>query len=112
MSSLASIRVHVGRAHDDAVVRVSLDMFLQILRTLEGFSTELALVRLQGNVNSDMGGDVVAFDGGSTALAPGTGQVEVVGRFTTDMAFADMLLYESISRGSPGRAGWVTGTLT
>jgi hypothetical protein len=67
-------------------------MFLQILRALEGFSTELALVRLERNMNSNVGGDVVSLDGGGTALAPGAGQVEVVGGLATDVALADVLL--------------------
>jgi hypothetical protein len=54
-------------------------MFLQILWSLECLAAELALVRLQGDVDSDVGGDVVTFDRGGTALAPGAGQVEVVG---------------------------------
>jgi hypothetical protein len=54
-------------------------MFLQILRSLECLAAEFALVRLQGDVDSDVGGDVVTFDGGGTALTPGAGQVEVVG---------------------------------
>ena len=69
-----------------------LDVFLEILRTLEGLATELALVWLQGNMDTDVGGDVVTLDGGGAALAPGAGQVEVVGGLAADMALADMLL--------------------
>ena len=57
---------------------MSLDMFLEILRAFESLATKFAFVRLQGNVNSDMRGDVVAFDGGGAALTPCAGQVEVV----------------------------------
>ena len=77
--TLSSIRFQVRRAHDDTVISMSLDMFLQILRTLERLATELALVRLQRDMDSDMGGNVITLDGGGTALAPGAGQVEVVG---------------------------------
>jgi hypothetical protein len=69
-----------------------LDMFLEILRALEGLAAELALVRLQGNMDADVGGDVVALDSGGAALTPRAGQVEVVGRLAADMALADMFL--------------------
>lgn len=39
-----------------------LDMFLEVLRTLEGLAAELALVRLQGNVDANVARDVVALD--------------------------------------------------
>ena len=67
-------------------------MLLQILRALEGLSAELALVGFQGDVDSNVGGDVVTLDGGGSALAPGAGQVEVVGRLAANMALADMFL--------------------
>ena len=44
----------LGRVHQDAVIRVGLDMLLEILRTLEGLAAEIALVRLQGDVYTDM----------------------------------------------------------
>ena len=71
---------------------MGLDMFLQILRALESFATKVALVRLERNMDTDVRGDVVAFNGGSVALAPCTGQIEVVSRLAANMAFADMLL--------------------
>jgi hypothetical protein len=67
-------------------------MFLEILRTLESFAAEFALVRLERDVNADVGGDMVALDGRRPALAPLTGQVEVVGRLATDVTLADMFL--------------------
>ena len=74
-------------------ISVSLDVFLEILRALKGLAAEFAFVRLQGNVDSDVGGDVVAFDGGGTALTPGAGQVEMVSLLTTNMALADVFLF-------------------
>ena len=71
---------------------MGLDMFFQILGSLEGLATEFALVRLQRDVNADVRGDVVTLDGGGAALAPGAGQVEVVGRLAADMTLADMFL--------------------
>ena len=56
-----------------------LDMFLQILGSLEGFATEFTLVRLQRYVDSNVGGDVIALDCSRSTLAPGAGQVQVVG---------------------------------
>ena len=54
-------------------------MFFEVLRALERLATEFALVRFQRNVYADMGGNVIALDGGGAALAPGAGQVEVIG---------------------------------
>lgn len=79
-------------------------MFFQILRSLECLATEFALVRFQGNVDSNMGGDVVTFDGGGPTLTPGAGQIEIVGRLAADMAFADVLLEKrSIMSARDGR---------
>jgi len=69
-------------------------MLLQVLGTLEGFSTEVALMRLQGNVDSDVRGDVVALDCGSTTVAPLTRKVEVVGAFAADMALTHVVIEE------------------
>ena len=50
-------------------------------------------MRLERDVDADMGGDVVALHGGRAAGTPLAGEVEVVGAFATDMAFTDMVLY-------------------
>jgi hypothetical protein len=42
-------------------------MLLQVLGTLERLATELTLVRLQRNVNTDVRGDVITLDCGSSA---------------------------------------------
>jgi hypothetical protein len=75
----------------DRVVGVSLDVLLQVLRTLEGLPTEVAFVRLQWNVDSDVGGDVVTLDSCGSALIPSAGQVEVVRTLAADMLLADVL---------------------
>ena len=71
---------------------MSLDVLLQILGALEGLLAKVALVRLQRNVHADMRRDVVSLDGSRAASAPRAGQVEIVGRLSPDMAFADMVL--------------------
>jgi hypothetical protein len=71
---------------------VGLDVLLEILGALEGLATELAFVRLERDMDANMRSDVIALDGRGTTLAPGAGQVEVVGRFATDVALTDMLL--------------------
>ncbi len=71
---------------------MSLDVLLQILGTLEGLLAKVALVRLQGNVHADMRRDVVSLDGRRATGAPRAGQVEIVGRLSPDMAFADVVL--------------------
>ena len=74
-----------------------LHMFLQVLRTLESFLTEVALVGLQRNMDADMRRDVVAFDGRGSACAPLAGQAQVISRFPTDMPFADMVLERQLN---------------
>lgn len=69
-----------------------LDMLLQILGPLEGLAAEVTFVRLQGHMDADVGGDVVALDGGGAAVGPSTGQVEVVGALASDVALAHMFL--------------------
>lgn len=71
---------------------MGLDVFLQILGPLEGLATEVALVWLQGDMHANVGGDVVALDGGGVAVAPLASQVQVVGALAADMALADVFL--------------------
>lgn len=67
-------------------------MFLEVLGTFEGFATEFTLVRLQGNVDSNVRSDMIAFDGCGTATAPLTCQIEIVGTLAADVSFANMFL--------------------
>jgi len=67
-------------------------VLLEILWTLERFATEVALVRLQRHMNSDVRGNVITLDGGGATCAPLTGQVEVVGTLATDVALAYVIL--------------------
>jgi hypothetical protein len=55
--------VRVGRAEEHRVIGVGLNVLLEILRSLESLATEVALMRLKGNVDADMGCDVIALDG-------------------------------------------------
>lgn len=80
------------RVHQHAVVGVRLNMLLQVLWTLKGLAAEVALVWLEGNVDADVRGDVIALDSRRSACAPLAGQVEVVGALASDMAFADVIL--------------------
>jgi hypothetical protein len=67
-------------------------MLLQVLRTLEGLSTEFTFVRLQWNVYSNVGSDMVALNGGGAAGIPPTGKIQVVCTFPSDMLLADVIL--------------------
>lgn len=42
------------RAHQDRVISMGLDMLLQILGTLESLAAEVALVRFERNMDSNM----------------------------------------------------------
>lgn len=90
--SLTTTSIGLRRAHDDTIIRVSLDVLLQVLGALEGFAAELALVWLQRNVHADMRRDVVPLDGGGAALAPSAGEVEVISGLAANMALANVLL--------------------
>jgi hypothetical protein len=72
-------------------------MLLQVLWTLECLSAEVAFVRLEWDVDADVGGDVVAFHGGRAAGTPLAGEVEVVCALAADMAFADVVLALRVS---------------
>lgn len=85
--------IRLGRAKENRVVGVRLYMLLEILGALEGLAAEVALVRLQGHVHADVGGDVIPLDRGGAAVAPLTGEIEVVGTLAADMAFADVVLW-------------------
>lgn len=82
----------LGRPDQDAVVGMGLDMLLEILRTLEGLSTEVTLVWLQGNVNTNVRGDVVALDRCGAARVPLASQVEVVGALPADVPLTNVVL--------------------
>jgi len=89
----------VGRGSDEnRVVGMSLDMLLEILRTLEGLAAEVALMGLQRHMDSNVGGDMIALDSGGPALVPLAGEVQVVGALAANMLLADVIV-EDFSRG-------------
>lgn len=69
-----------------------LDMLLEILRALERLATEIALVRLQGDVDANVRGDVITLDSGRTAVAPLAGEIQVVCALASNMALTDVVL--------------------
>jgi hypothetical protein len=71
---------------------MSFDVLLEILRTLERFATEIALVRLERDVDANVRSDVIALDRGRVAVTPAAGEVQVVRRLATDVLFADVFL--------------------
>jgi hypothetical protein len=84
--------VRLGRTEQNRIVGVSFDVLLKILRAFECLSAEIALMRLQGHVNPDVRSDVVPLDCSGAAVAPLAGQVQVVGAFTANMTFTDVVL--------------------
>ena len=73
-------------------------MLLQVLWALERLPAEVALMRLEWDMDADVRGDVVAFHGGRAAGTPLAGKVEVVCALAPDMAFADVVLVMRVSR--------------
>jgi L-rhamnose isomerase len=82
-------------AEQYGIIGVRLYVLLEILRTLEGFAAEIALVRLQRNVHANVRGDVIALDSGSATVTPLAGQIQVVGTLATNMALTDVVLRPS-----------------
>lgn len=74
-----------------------LNVLLEILGPLESLSTEIAFVWLERNVDSNVGGNMVAFNSGSPALVPSTGEVQVVCALASDVLLANVL-EESLCR--------------
>jgi len=86
--------VGLGRPKQDRVIGVSLDMLLEILRALESLAAEVALVRLEWNVDTNVRGDVITLHSSGTAVSPLASEVEIVRALATDMPFADVVLIE------------------
>jgi hypothetical protein len=81
-----------GILEEDRVVSMCLYMLLEILRALEGLATELASMWLQRDVDTDVGGDMVALHNSDATISPSTGQIQIVSTLATNMALADMVL--------------------
>lgn len=88
----------LGWANKYRVIGMGLDMLLQVLRTLERLAAELTLVRLERNMDTDVRGDVISLDRGSSARVPLASQVEVVCALATNMALTNMLVESLGSR--------------
>lgn len=84
-------------AVEHGIISVSFHMLLQILRTLESLATELAAMRFQGNMDSDVRSDVIALDNLNAAVRPRALQVEIVGAFAANMFVAYVILELSTS---------------
>ena len=82
---------------ENRVISVGFHMLLQILRTFEGLATELATMRLQGHMNTDMRSYVIALDDLNATVRPGALQIEVICAFAPNMFVADMILDKSVN---------------
>lgn len=78
-------------------------MLLQVLGSLEGLATEVAFVRLQGDMHADMRCDMVTLDRRRIASAPLASQVQVVGALAANMTLTDVFLFGGRQRLVPGR---------
>lgn len=67
-------------------------MLLQVLGALERLATELALVRLEGNMNSDMRSNMVALHSSGATRVPVACEIQIVCALTTNMALTDVVL--------------------
>jgi hypothetical protein len=97
LGAVGTASVGLWGAEQYGIIGVRLYVLLEILRTLEGFAAEIALVRLQRNVHANVRGDVIALDSGSATVTPLAGQIQVVGTLATNMALTDVVV-ELLSR--------------
>lgn len=88
--TVPTLVVLLGSTEKNRVICVCLDMLLQVLGTLERFTTEVTLVRFKGNVHTNMRSNVVTLYSSCTAVGPTTGKVEIVGGLSANMFFANM----------------------
>jgi hypothetical protein len=82
----------LGGTDQNRVVGMSLDMLLQVLGALERLATELALVRLEGNMNTDMRSNVVALHSSGATRVPVACEIQIVCALATNMALTDVLI--------------------
>ena len=87
--------VRLRRAKQNGVIGMGLNVLLEILGPFECFAAEVALVRLQRYVNTNVRSDVVTFHSSRAAVAPLTSQVQVVGTLAANMTLTDMVLQNS-----------------
>jgi hypothetical protein len=92
LGAVRTASVRLWRAKQNRVVSVSFHVLLEILRTLESLAAEVALMRLQRDVNANVRSDVITLDRGGAAVAPLAGQIQVVGALATDMALTNVIL--------------------
>jgi hypothetical protein len=104
LSPMWTATVRLGRAKQDRVISVRLDMLFEILGTLERLAAEVAFVRLQRNMNTNVRSNVITLDRGGTAVAPLTGQVQIVGALAANVTFTDVIV-ELLSRRESLAAG-------
>lgn len=71
---------------------MSLNMLLEVLGTLKRLATELASMRLQRHMDSNVRCDMIAFDNLNMAVGPRALQVEIVSALATNMFITDMIL--------------------
>ena len=88
----ALVVARLRRVHEYAVVGMSLDVLLQVLRSLESLAAEVAFVRLERDMYANVRCYVVTLHCGCPTCAPLACEVEIVGALATDMAFAYMIL--------------------
>ena len=77
---------------ENGIIGMSFHVLLQILRTLESLATELATMRFQGNMDSNVRSDMIALDNLNAAVRPRALQVEIVSAFAANMFVAYVIL--------------------
>lgn len=71
---------------------VNFFVFLEVLRAFEGLFADLANMRFQRGVNSEMASDVIALCTRRVAVFPLASETKVVGALSADVLVAEMVV--------------------
>lgn len=71
---------------------MDLGVLLQVLRSLEALGAQVAVVRLQRHMYTQMGGDVISLDGDGAAVVPVAGQRQVVGGLAANVLVTQVVV--------------------
>ena len=100
MLSIGLISLLVGpvclAANISGIIGMGFHMLFEVLRAFERFPTKLAAVRLQRNMDADVGRDMVALHDSYVTVAPSTLQIEIIGALSTDVTVADVILMKTV----------------
>jgi len=67
-------------------------MLLQVLRAFKCLTTKVTFVRFEGDMNSNVRGDMITLDSSCIAIIPRAGQSQIISALASDMPLTHMFL--------------------